>query len=70
MMPNNRMELTVSLWARNLFDEQHVYRRDPSNSLPGSPTSSVTSGSINNVLGDYGNFNMPRTYGLEATVTF
>jgi iron complex outermembrane receptor protein len=23
-----------------------------------------------NVLGDYGNFNMPRTFGLEGTVNF
>lgn len=62
--------LTVAVWGRNLFDEQHVFRRDPSNSLPGAPTTSVSTGSINNVLGDYGNFNAPRTYGLEATVNF
>ena len=62
--------LTISLWGRNLFNEQHVYRRDPSNSLPGSPTTSVTTGSINNVLGDYGNFNAPRTFGIEGTVSF
>ena len=62
--------LAVALWGRNLFDEQHVYRRDPSNSLPGAPTTSVTTGSINNVLGDYGNFNAPRTFGVEATVNF
>jgi iron complex outermembrane receptor protein len=60
----------VAVWSRNLFDEQHVYRRDPSNSLPGSPTTSVTTGNINNVLGDYGNFNAPRTFGVEATVNF
>jgi iron complex outermembrane recepter protein len=63
-------QLTVALWGRNLFNEQHVYRRDPSNSLPGAPTTSVTTGSINNILGDYGNFNAPRTYGIEAVVTF
>jgi iron complex outermembrane receptor protein len=62
--------MTVALWGRNLFDEQHVYRRDPSNSLPGAPTTSVTVGSVNNILGDYGNFNAPRTYGIEATVNF
>jgi iron complex outermembrane receptor protein len=62
--------LTVAVWGRNLFDEQHVFRRDPSNSLPGAPTTSVSTGSINNVLGDYGNFNAPRTYGIEATVNF
>ena len=62
--------LTLAVWGRNLFDEQHVYRRDPSNSLPGAPTTSVTTGSINNVLGDYGNFNAPRTFGIEAAVHF
>ena len=62
--------LTLSIWGRNLFNEQYVFRRDPSNSLPGSPTTSVTTGSINNVLGDYGNFNAPRTYGIEASVKF
>ncbi len=62
--------MTVALWGRNIFNEQHVYRRDPSNSLPGAPTTSVTTGSINNILGDYGNFNAPRTYGIEATVNF
>ena len=63
-------KVTFSVWARNLFDEQHVYRRDPSNSLPGAPTTSVTTGSVNNVLGDYGNFNAPRTYGAELSVSF
>jgi iron complex outermembrane receptor protein len=62
--------LTLSLWGRNLFNEQYVFRRDPSNSLPGAPTGNVTQGSIANVLGDYGNFNAPRTYGVEASVKF
>jgi iron complex outermembrane receptor protein len=69
-MGGGGQRLTVAIWGRNLFDEQHVYRRDPSNSLPGAPTTSVTTGSINNVLGDYGNFNAPRTFGLEAAVNF
>jgi iron complex outermembrane receptor protein len=69
-MGEGGQRLTVAVWGRNLFDEQHIFRRDPSNSLPGAPTTSVTTGSINNVLGDYGNFNAPRTYGIEATVTF
>ena len=63
-------KFTASLWARNLFDTQYVYRRDPSNSLPGSPTTSVSAGSVNNVLGDYGNFNAPRTYGIEFTLKY
>ncbi|WP_425228495.1 TonB-dependent receptor [Sphingomonas sp.] len=63
-------QVTFSVWARNLLDEQHVFRRDPSNSLPGAPTTSVTTGSVNNILGDYGNFNAPRTYGAEVSVKF
>ena len=62
--------VTLSVWARNLFDEQYVYRRDPSNSLPAAPTTSIAAGNINNVLGDYGNFNAPRTYGAELSLTF
>jgi len=60
--------MAISVWARNLLDEQHVYRRDPSNSLGGLPAIGSTASSIANVLGDYGNFNAPRTFGLEASV--
>jgi len=75
-------KLTLSLWVRNMFDKQYVFRRDPSNSLPAVQTSAVSStvtapapgvlatGNIGNVLGDYGNFNAPRTFGLEASVKF
>ncbi|MDP1026777.1 TonB-dependent receptor [Sphingomonas sp. KR1UV-12] len=70
LLGEGKQMLTVALWGRNLFNEQYVYRRDPSNSLPGAPTTSVSSGSINNVLGDYGNFNAPRTFGVEALVNF
>ena len=69
-MSNAGQKLTVAVWARNLFDKEYVFRRDPSNSLPGAPTSSLVNGPIGNVLGDYGNFNAPRTYGVEATVEF
>jgi iron complex outermembrane receptor protein len=61
-------KMTVGLWGRNLFNTAYVYRRDPSNSIPGFSTSAT--GSINNILGDYGNFNAPRTYGLDATINF
>ncbi len=47
--------LTLSLWSRNLLDEEHIYRRDPSNQA---------------TLGDYANFNEPRTYGIEASMRF
>ena len=41
--------------ASNLFDEEHIYRRSNANG---------------NVLGDYANFNPPRTFGVQATVNF
>ena len=69
-MGDGGQKLTVAAWARNLFNEQYVFRRDPSNSLPGAPTSSLTNGSISNIMGDYGNFNAPRTFGIEGTVSF
>ena len=69
-MGDGDQKLTVAAWARNLFNEQYVFRRDPSNSLPSAPTSSLVNGSISNVLGDYGNFNAPRTYGIEASLKF
>lgn len=47
--------LEVALWSRNLLDEAHVYRRDPSN---------------RNTLGDYGNFNAPRTFGIELRASY
>jgi iron complex outermembrane receptor protein len=42
-------EYNLSLWSRNLLDETHVYRRDPSNAT---------------TLGYYGNFNAPRIVGM------
>lgn len=48
-------DLELALWSRNLFNEAHVYRRDPAN---------------RNTLGDYGNFNAPRTFGLEMKVRY
>ncbi len=52
---NDTTGLTISAWARNLFNEQHIYRRSNANGA---------------VLGDYANFNTPRTMGLEATLKF
>lgn len=48
-------ELELALWSRNLFDEAYVYRRDPSN---------------RGTLGDYGNFNAPRTFGIELRANY
>ena len=63
---------TVAVWSRNLFNTTYIYRRSGANSVPvqnfanGVPTTLSYSG----VLGDYGNFNPPRTFGIEATVSF
>lgn len=54
-LSDNGETLAVSLWARNLLNESHIYRRSNANRL---------------VLGDYANFNAPRTIGIEATVEF
>jgi iron complex outermembrane receptor protein len=48
-------KLTVSAWSRNLFNTTYIYRRSAANDV---------------VLGDYGNFNPPRTFGMEAQVAF
>ena len=70
-------KFNVGLWSRNLFDNQLVYRRDPSNSLPSVQSNAVAGvpnitriGNNNGIYGDYGNFNMPRTFGLDASVKF
>jgi iron complex outermembrane receptor protein len=70
-------KLTLSVWSRNLFNQQYVYRRDPSNSLPAVQTAAASGvpnillvGNNSNILGDYGNFNMPRTFGVEASIRF
>jgi iron complex outermembrane receptor protein len=44
--------LTFALWARNLLNETHIYRRSAANAA---------------TLGDYGNFNPPRTWGGELS---
>jgi iron complex outermembrane receptor protein len=46
---------TLSLWSRNLLDESHIYR---------------ISGANRGTIGDYANFNPPRTYGLELRVKY
>lgn len=70
-------KLNIGLWSRNLFNNQLVYRRDPSNSLPSVQSNAaagvpniVLIGNNNNILGDYGNFNMPRTFGIDASIKF
>jgi iron complex outermembrane receptor protein len=45
----------LSLWVRNLLDESHIYRISAAN---------------RGTIGDYGNFNPPRTYGVELRVKY
>jgi iron complex outermembrane receptor protein len=54
-MGEGGQKLTVSAWARNLLNESHIYRRSNANRA---------------VLGDYANFNAPRSFGVEVTVAF
>jgi iron complex outermembrane receptor protein len=46
---------TISIWTRNLFNEAHIYRRSAANAA---------------ILGDYANFNPPRTFGGEVAIRF
>ena len=55
--------LTVALWSRNLFNEEHIYRRSNANRVP-------IDGNYRTVVGDYANFNAPRTFGIEAILSF
>jgi len=48
-------KVTLSVWSRNLFNEQHIYRRSGSNAA---------------TLGDYANFNPPRTFGAQISTKF
>ncbi|WP_240334371.1 TonB-dependent receptor [Sphingobium estronivorans] len=54
-MNDHGQTFTVSAWSRNLFNEAHIYRRSAANAA---------------TLGDYANFNAPRTWGIEGTVNF
>jgi iron complex outermembrane receptor protein len=44
--------MTLAVWSRNLLNETHIYR---------------ISGANEAVLGDYANFNPPRTFGVELS---
>ena len=74
---NGDRKLNLGLWSRNLLNNQYVFRRDPSNSLPAVQSNAATGvanivlvGNNNNIFGDYGNFNMPRTFGIDASIKF
>lgn len=51
-------ELAFKLWSRNLLNEEHIYRR------------STEGRTGTNAIGDYANFNEPRTYGFEISARF
>lgn len=57
--------MSLAVWSRNLLNETHIYRRSAANSEPviDSITGAANYGGI---LGDYANFNPPRTFGVEA----
>ncbi len=63
--------MTFALWSRNLLNETHIYRRSAANSSPAPVFNSagVLQNTLNfgGVLGDYGNFNPPRTFGAELS---
>ncbi|MEG3177142.1 TonB-dependent receptor [Sphingomonas sp. RB3P16] len=70
---NDHNKVTVAVWARNLLDTTYIYRRSSANSSPvvnygsnGQPVSTAYGG----ILGDYANFNAPRTWGLELSAKF
>jgi iron complex outermembrane receptor protein len=68
-MNDDGARLQIALWGRNLFNETHIYRRSAANSSP--VIDSITGiPSYSGVLGDYGNLNAPRTFGVEGTVRF
>jgi iron complex outermembrane receptor protein len=46
---------SVSLWSRNLLDESHIYRISAAN---------------RGTIGDYANFNPPRTFGIEMRLKY
>jgi len=65
--------LSVSVWTRNLFDTTYKYRRSSANSSPVNnynANGSLASTSYGGILGDYANFNPPRTFGGEVSVNF
>ncbi len=76
--------ITLSVWSRNLFDRTQTYRRSAANSSPvlnycGSngfvgatpcTANALFSTSYGGILGDYANYNAPRTWGFEASAKF
>jgi len=68
----DRNRVTLAVWSRNLLNRTYIYRRSAANSSPVLNYNGTTLVSTNygGVLGDYGNFNPPRTWGLEISAKF
>jgi iron complex outermembrane receptor protein len=69
---SNGSSVTLSVWSRNLLDETYIYRRSNANSSPvlNYNGSTLVSSNYGGILGDYANFNPPRTIGGEVSVKF
>ena len=69
---NESNKVTLALWSRNLFNRTYIYRRSAANSSPVLNYNGTTLVSTNygGILGDYGNFNPPRTWGFEVSAKF
>ena len=69
---SNNNKVTLAVWSRNLFDRTVVYRRSAANSSPVQNYNGTTlvSTGYGGILGDYGNLNPPRTFGLEISAKF
>ncbi|WP_174297988.1 TonB-dependent receptor, partial [Sphingomonas bacterium] len=65
-------KVTVSVWSRNLLNHTYIYRRSAANSSPVLNYNGTTlvSTSYGGILGDYANYNPPRTWGLELAAKF
>lgn len=69
----NGSAVTLSVWSRNLLDHTYIYRRSNANSSPVlnyGANGALTSTAYGGILGDYANFNPPRTFGAEAAIKF
>ena len=69
---NGGTKVTLSAWSRNLLNKTYIYRRSAANSSPVLNYNGTTlvSTSYGGILGDYGNFNPPRTWGFELSAKF
>ncbi|WHU04721.1 TonB-dependent receptor [Sphingomonas sp. NIBR02145] len=69
----NGSTVTLSIWSRNLLDHTYIYRRSDANSSPVlnyGANGALVSTNYGGILGDYANFNPPRTFGGEVSVKF